>query len=88
MPKAEAIKSSYKEKVGEVTKYDKLLKEATVGYCKVKVWGKEEIPALWGSVNDCGVTKMRKADMVGSYKKNRIQQCRMDTMIKITMKWS
>jgi hypothetical protein len=86
MLKAEAIKSNYEEKAGEVTRYDKLLKEATVGYWKVKIWGEDEIAGVGGTVHDRSVTKTRKGDMAGSYKKNGIQRCRMDTTIKMAMK--
>ena len=85
MPKAEATKSNYEEKAGEVTKYDKLLKEATIGYFKAKIWGEEQIPGTWGEVNDRGVKKARKGNMALSFKQNGIQRCRIDTAIKMAM---
>jgi hypothetical protein len=85
MPKAEASKSNYEEKAGEVTKYDKLLKEATIGYFKAKIWGDDQIPGAWGEVNDRVVKNARKGNMAVSFKQNGIQRCRVDTAIKMAM---
>ena len=88
MSKSEEVKTNYEEKAGEVTKFDKLLKEASLGYYKARIWGPDEIPGTWGAVNDREIKDPRKGTMQKSYKTEGIQRCRVDTVIKMAMKGS
>ena len=52
--------TDYDAMAGEVLKYDKLLKEATIGYYKAKIWGEEQLQAVWGQINDRKIKMVRK----------------------------
>jgi hypothetical protein len=104
MDKATKSKVNYNTVTEEVTKYDKLLKESTLGYVKAKIWGDGQLQAEWGVINDREITQVkkvinvksanklmvryqtRKTEMANSFKKNGIQRCRLDTIIKLAMK--
>jgi hypothetical protein len=86
MSKAQTTKASYEGKALDVTKMDKLLKDSSIGYVKAKIWGDGELPGVWGVVNDRDIKQWRKGDMWVSFKKNGIQRCRVDTVIKLPVK--
>ena len=104
MDKATKTKTNYDALAGEVTKYDKLLKESTLGYVKAQIWGEGQLGASWGEINDRELSQVekkkvkslkilmgficqsQKTDMANLFKKNGIQQCRLNTVIKVAMK--
>jgi hypothetical protein len=54
----DSTKTDYDTIAEEVQKYDKLLKIATLGYFKAKIWGDEQLAAKWGEINDRALTKV------------------------------
>lgn len=60
MEKATKTKVDYNAMAQEITKYDKLLKEATIGYFKAKIWGENQLQAVWGVINDREISQVNK----------------------------
>ena len=62
--------NDYDSKAGDIIKFDKLLKEATIGYYKTKIWGDQQLPAVWGQINDREITLVRKCSQIKSVVNN------------------
>jgi hypothetical protein len=72
--------------VAEVTRWDKLKTECTIGYVMWSIWpGRDDI---WGQPNGRAMTEERRTDMYRSFLGAGIQNVRSDTVITVAVKKS